>query len=99
MYEDEIPVGRAENLTGKQFGHLTVLYRVKNTKNTATLWKCQCDCGNTHIARADGLKAGTARHCGCLTKEEQSKRNFQDLTDTVVLLYIQVLSLHNSLDF
>ncbi len=80
MNNDEIPVGRAEDLRGKVFGHLTVLYRVKNTKNTATLWKCLCDCGNECISRADGLKKGSATHCGCLTKEHQSQRNFEDLT-------------------
>ena len=29
MYEDEIPVGRAKNLSGQVFGRLTVLYRAK----------------------------------------------------------------------
>ena len=30
MYEDEIPVGRAKDITGQRFGKWTVLYRVKN---------------------------------------------------------------------
>lgn len=80
MYDDEIPVGRAEDLTGKIFGHLTILYRVKNEKNNATLWKAICDCGNECIVRADRLKQGKTTHCGCLTKDNQSKRNFKDLT-------------------
>lgn len=39
MEKDEIKLGRAEDLRGKQFGYLKVLYRTHNIgKHTA--WKC-----------------------------------------------------------
>ena len=38
---DEIPVGTAQDLTGKVFGKLTVLYRVKNNgKTRGAKWRC-----------------------------------------------------------
>lgn len=33
------------NLTGKQFGELTVLRKVENTKHGSTQWLCKCSCG------------------------------------------------------
>ena len=43
MEEDKIPVGTAEDLTGKQFGLLKVLYRVKNNgKTRGAKWRCEC---------------------------------------------------------
>ena len=36
-----------KDLTNQVFGHLTVLYRVKNTgKTRISKWRCQCDCEN-----------------------------------------------------
>lgn len=35
----QIPIGQAKDLTGKRFGHLTVLYRTENNK-TQTMWVC-----------------------------------------------------------
>ena len=41
MYEDEIPIGKAKDLRGQKFSHLTVLYRVKNKGNLYPyfIWK------------------------------------------------------------
>lgn len=68
MYEDEIPVGRAENLTNKRFGRWTVLYRVKDEGNSSC-WKCRCDCGTKRVVRKQHLKSGRSQSCGCLHKE------------------------------
>ncbi len=54
----------AEDLTGKRFGDLTVLYRVENERGR-TRWACRCDCGNIHIASARDLKGGKCKSCGC----------------------------------
>lgn len=64
MYDDEIPIGRAENIRGKKFGHLTVLYRVAN-KGKKTQWKCVCDCGKEIIATKENLVSGNTKSCGC----------------------------------
>ena len=42
---NEIPVGTAQDLTGKTFGKLMVLYRVANTgKTRGAKWICKCSC-------------------------------------------------------
>ena len=62
MHDDEIPIGKAEDLTDKQFGELTALYRIANMgKNTA--WKCKCSCGTTTNVLASNLKKGNSKAC------------------------------------
>lgn len=55
-----------KDLTGQQFGLLTVIGRVGNDKQGNALWRCRCDCGNETIIRGYLLRAGNARSCGCL---------------------------------
>ena len=56
------------DLTGQRFGLLTVseFYEGKNKKS---YWTCICDCGNETIVRADQLKDGTTKSCGCYAKD------------------------------
>ena len=79
MYEDEIPVGRAENLTNKRFGRWTVLYRVKDEGNSSC-WKCRCDCGTERVVRKQHLKSGRSQSCGCLHKEIVTNYHLLDIT-------------------
>lgn len=58
-------MGKFIDLTGKKFGHLTVLFRAKN-KGTATMWHCKCDCGNEVDVSGGHLKDGHTASCGCL---------------------------------
>lgn len=62
MYEDEIPVGRATDLTNKRFYNMIVLYRVKSTTSNAK-WKCKCDCGNIFYAYANHIKLNKVKCC------------------------------------
>lgn len=78
MYEDEIPVGRAENLTNKRFGRWTVLYRVKDEGNSSC-WKCRCDCGTERVVRKQHLKNGRSQSCGCLHKEIVTNYHLLDI--------------------
>ena len=39
------------DLTGQQFGKLTVEELVGKDKYYDKLWKCRCECGNTVIVR------------------------------------------------
>lgn len=66
MHDDEIPVGKAKDLTGKQFGAWTVLYRTFNTNNGKhTNWKCRCNgCGIEKSVRQDQLLHG--KNLGCI---------------------------------
>lgn len=73
MHEDEIPVGKAEDLRGKTYNRLTVLYRVKNNGKKVR-WKCQCECGNTTIVEKANLTSGHTKSCGCY-KTDTNKKN------------------------
>ena len=78
MYEDEIPIGKAKDLRGKQ-GKLTILYRVANKgKNTA--WKCKCDGGAELIVTTPNLDRGqqSCRNCSYQTI---SKKQIIDITN------------------
>lgn len=55
---------RAQDLTGRRFGRLTVLRRAEGAPGIAR-WICRCDCGNESRSRADRLREGRAQSCGC----------------------------------
>ena len=61
---------RYDNLIGKRFGKLKVIAFYGRAKNRTILWKCLCDCGNTTIVRANHLKHGHTKSCGCFHKEK-----------------------------
>lgn len=55
---------------GQIFYLLTVIsLEEKRALNGGYIWKCQCSCGNITSVRADSLKNGTTKSCGCLVKE------------------------------
>lgn len=68
---------RYKKLESLRFGRLTVLEREweKTTRKNKwkVYWKCQCDCGNVTIVRAEHLKENGKSHtrsCGCIQKEK-----------------------------
>ena len=70
------------DLTGKRFGRLIVEGRAENAGRT-TRWNCVCDCGNKLAVRQPDLRGGKTLSCGCLHKEQLSKRNtVHGLSDT-----------------
>lgn len=62
--------GRVRNLVGLRFSRLVVerLDRVGGNGRGA-YWECLCDCGGRKVVRADSLKSGAIRSCGCLHSE------------------------------
>lgn len=66
------------NLIGQKYGRLTVVDTaedlVSNTGYHTAMWKCVCECGTEVIVRGKCLTQGTTRSCGCLQREELSKR-------------------------
>ena len=54
------------DLTGQKFNHLKVIRKADNQNGKYTLWICRCDCGNETIAKADELRSGHKKSCGCL---------------------------------
>lgn len=63
------------DLTGHQFGRLTVLERTYKKNSRGPYWLCKCSCGNTTIVRSSSLKDGTTQSCGCYNTELCSKIN------------------------
>lgn len=60
---------KAADLTGKVFGHLTVLYRQRNgyispSGQKRPLWHCHCDCGKEVDVISTKLMQGKKTSCG-----------------------------------
>lgn len=57
--------GKAIDLTGQTFGHLTVLGRgTAPAGRKGVHWECRCTCNRTTVVRADNLRAGITKSCG-----------------------------------
>lgn len=50
---------------GRRFGKLKVLDYAGDNKFGKPLYKCKCDCGNSHVAKGACLNSGKTRSCGC----------------------------------
>lgn len=55
----------SNDLTGKRFGKLSVLYKTDRKKNGSFLWTCRCDCGNEKEVTARDLNSARVKSCGC----------------------------------
>lgn len=64
-------VAPTNDLTGKQFGRLTVIGRDFST-NKEVRWLCQCGCGNPELISVNthSLNKGYTKSCGCYRKEK-----------------------------
>lgn len=65
------------DLTGKKFGRLTVIRRVKNAKSGKSRWLCRCSCSeqNELIVIGTDLTRGHTQSCGCFMREQSKKYN------------------------
>ena len=55
-----------DDLTGKNFGYLTVLNLYEKNSNHL-IWNCKCMCGKETQVSADHLRSGHTKSCGCMT--------------------------------
>jgi hypothetical protein len=60
---------KANDLTGKRFGKLTVLRRVENNPGK-TRWVCRCDCGKEISVIVSNLTTNHTKSCGCYNVEQ-----------------------------
>lgn len=88
----KIPIGKVDDLSGKRFGHWTVLFRTNNDATNKAVWICQCDCVNKTIkpVSARTLKNGTSTNCGCerlntITKKSDEKIHKRDENGNIIL--------------
>lgn len=77
MREDDI---RKVVTIGQKYGRWTVIGDyIKNIKGERK-WLCRCDCGIERYVLERGLKHGSSKSCGCLTREKVKKARSYDLT-------------------
>jgi hypothetical protein len=68
--------GKLIDLSGRKFNRLLVI-NFSHMKGKHSYWKCECDCGNDKITRADCLKNNTVKSCGCLNREANGVKHGQ----------------------
>lgn len=64
------------NLTGNQYGLLTVLGEGERGKYGQKQWRCKCICGNEINVQTSYLKSGHTQSCGCLLKKTITKHGY-----------------------
>ena len=69
---------RLIDLTNKQFGNLTVMYRVypNNLTKKHTYWKCKCKCGKETVVSSNHLRTGHTKSCGCSHNYLKGSKSF-----------------------
>ena len=69
---------RLKDLTGQQFGKLTVLYRAESKMTGGkkrTMWHCICECGNEIDVSSDYLNKSQCPSCGCEATKNRIDKN------------------------
>lgn len=70
----------SKDLTGEQFGRLTVIKREFSPKGTNSKWLCKCECGNETIVSSKNLLNNLTRSCGCYQREKAAAAGKKTLT-------------------
>lgn len=78
------------DLTGQQFGRLTVLHRtddyISPRGEKTVQWLCLCECGNEKVVQSPHLKSGHTKSCGCWNRDFLKEVAFRH-GDSRTLLY------------
>ena len=64
-----------KDITGRQYGLLTVIKYLKPSRNGHAIYNCLCKCGNKCDVFATALKTGNTLSCGCIQKQMVSESN------------------------
>lgn len=64
---------------GERYGRLVAIRPTEQRGGNSVMWECQCDCGNTLLVRATGLKSGHTTSCGCAKREIDDQRDFKTI--------------------
>ena len=59
----------APDLTGNKYFRLVVMERGHRGARGVLYWRCKCDCGKELEVKAQSLRSGNTRSCGCYAKE------------------------------
>ena len=71
---------RTQDLTGRQFGKLTVICKTSERRNGFVIWQCRCECGSITSVTTNNLTGGTVRSCGCSRHKDLTGMRFGSLT-------------------
>ena len=71
-------MGTIKDITGQQFGRLTVIEMVGLEPGRGAFYRCKCTCGQEAIVNGCSLRSGNTRSCGCIRLEtlEQNRRKW-----------------------
>jgi hypothetical protein len=58
-----------KDITGQQFGRLTVVARAMSDRRGQAQWRCRCACGNETTVNGSNLRRGNSQSCGCLKRD------------------------------
>jgi hypothetical protein len=73
------------DLAARRFGKLVVEKRSEeNTPQGKPRWICACDCGRKHIARAQDLRDGTTKSCGCYKIQRATKHGLSKSKESAI---------------
>ena len=61
-------MGRKIDLTGRKFGHLTVIKEAGKSNLGSIMWLCKCDCGKEKVINGNNLRQGKSQSCGCSSR-------------------------------
>lgn len=59
---------------GQKINKWTVIEEAERAKNGKRQFLCQCECGTIKTVRAEFLRSGRSKSCGCLRKELQHEK-------------------------
>jgi hypothetical protein len=69
-----------KDLTGKQFGRLTVIGLDRIEKYNKSFWKCKCICGKEIVSHGNSLTSGNTVTCGHCFQVDLTGKVFGNLT-------------------
>ena len=62
-------MGKLIDLTGNEYGMLTVHTSNGTNRRGDAMWLCDCVCGNQVSVRGSSLRAGHTSSCGCVQRQ------------------------------
>ncbi len=76
-----------DDLIGKKFGRWTVIAKSSIKQQRHICWVCKCDCGTIKIKSGAALKAKQSLSCGCLTREINSKKKYENKNERIYSIW------------
>ena len=78
---------KKNDLTGKEYGRLTVIKYVGKNKDNRNIWHCKCSCGNELDVLQHDLVCHRKTSCGCERYEELDKLLIGSKVNKLTVLY------------